>query len=102
MHINCNDDNNNNIEHKCYKKNSNLIDNNHYCIKCGKNYYIKNNDILNNNTYINCYKAPNGFYIDSNEEYPFQNLVIHYAKHVKKKGMKLIIIAMNVKKVIHL
>ena len=89
MHINCNDDNNNNIEHKCYKKNSNLIDNNHYCIKCGKNYYIKNNDILNNNTYINCYKAPNGFYIDSNEEYPSPKPCYSLCETCEKEGNEI-------------
>ena len=34
------------------------------CTKCNDNYYQKENDILNIGEYINCYKDPEGYYLD--------------------------------------
>ena len=36
------------------------------CTKCNVNYYPKENDPLNIGEYIDCYKNPNGFYLDMN------------------------------------
>ena len=54
-------------EYKCYIKSTNDLKNNQYiCIICGNNFYKKNNDLLNNNSYINCYQNPDGYYLDTN------------------------------------
>ena len=37
------------------------------CIKCNNNYYPKENDILNIDKYVTCYKDPIGYYLDKNE-----------------------------------
>ena len=34
------------------------------CTKCNDNYYQKENDILNTGEHINCYKDPEGYYLD--------------------------------------
>ena len=36
------------------------------CTKCNTNYYPKENDPLNLNKYIKCYKEPEGYYLDNN------------------------------------
>ena len=36
------------------------------CTKCNINYYPKENDPLNLGEYINCYKAPEGYYLHNN------------------------------------
>ena len=37
------------------------------CTKCNNNYYPKENDILNIDKYINCYKDLKGYYLDKKE-----------------------------------
>ena len=37
------------------------------CTKCNKDYYPKENDILNIGEYFNCYKDPEGYYLDKND-----------------------------------
>ena len=37
------------------------------CSKCNINYYPKENDPLNIGEYINCYKNPDGYYLDMND-----------------------------------
>ena len=66
--INCN--NNADSVQKCYKKNPDQFYNKYVCLKCGKNFYSKNDDESNSDTYNNCYEAPNGYYLDFNENYP--------------------------------
>ena len=39
---------------------------NDLCTKCNNNYYAKENDPLNLGEYINCYKEPEGYYLDNN------------------------------------
>ena len=36
------------------------------CTKCNTNYYPKENDLNNLGEYINCYKQPEGYYLDDN------------------------------------
>ena len=36
------------------------------CSECNTNYYPKENDPLNKDEYIKCYKDPNGYYLDNN------------------------------------
>ena len=38
----------------------------HLCSKCNINYYPKENDPLNIGEYFNCYKEPEGYYLDTN------------------------------------
>ena len=39
---------------------------NDLCISCNDGYYQKYNDDTNNAAYINCYKDPDGYYLDNN------------------------------------
>ena len=39
---------------------------NDLCLKCNIDFYPKENDILNLGEYINCYKEPEGYYLDNN------------------------------------
>ena len=59
-------------DRKC--KNCSIESNlNNLCISCNNknNYYKKYNDILNINSFINCYnQLPNGYYFDNNEYKP--------------------------------
>jgi len=59
--VNCHNYNSNNINNKCYSKQS-TFDNQFKCDVCGKNYVIKNNGESNNN--INCYGEREGYYLD--------------------------------------
>ena len=57
----CNDK----YENICYmNKSSDIYNNKFICDICGKNYFIKYNDINNNSPYINCYKDPENYYLD--------------------------------------
>ena len=57
--------NNNETELKCYMNNSMIGFNTKFiCGICGQNYFMKYNNI--NNTYINCYDTPKGYYLDKN------------------------------------
>ena len=40
---------------------------NNLCTECNNNYYPKENDTLNLGEYINCYKEPEGYYLDIND-----------------------------------
>ena len=40
---------------------------NNFCIKCNYNFYPIENDPLNVGKYINCYKEPKGYYLDSKD-----------------------------------
>ena len=58
----CNDK----YENICYmNKSSDIYNNKFICDICGKNYFIKYNDINNNSPYINCYKNPENYYLDA-------------------------------------
>ena len=39
------------------------------CLSCNDNYYQIYNDSLNNGAYINCYKSPEGYYLDKDNYY---------------------------------
>ena len=65
------DDNNNKMNKcKCELEKCLLCPNvalkNDLCIKCNTDFYPKENDILNLGEYINCYKEPEGYYLDNN------------------------------------
>ena len=62
--IHCNNQNPNNINKKCYSKQS-TFDNQFICDICGKNYASKNNN--QNNNYINCYGEIDGYYLDETD-----------------------------------
>ena len=51
---------------KCKECNIKSLENN-LCISCNDGYYPKINDTINNDSFINCYKDPEGFYLDKNE-----------------------------------
>ena len=51
---------------KCKECNFESLENS-LCISCNDGYYPKINEYLNNGTFINCYKNPEGFYLDKNE-----------------------------------
>ena len=36
------------------------------CISCNEGYYPKIDDIPNNNSFIDCYKNPDGYYLENN------------------------------------
>ena len=65
-------DENNNIINKCKCELdkcllcSNVALKKNLCTKCNINYYPKENDPLNLGEYINCYKAPEGYYLHNN------------------------------------
>ena len=41
------------------------------CITCNEKYYPKYNDTNNDNLFIDCYKSPEGYYLDKNNNEPF-------------------------------
>ena len=54
-----------NYAYKCFMNNNEGLNNNKYiCNNCGKNFYKIDNDQNNNNSYINCYYNPEGYYLD--------------------------------------
>ena len=63
---------NDNYANKC-KCNDKCLDcsiassNLYLCITCNNNYYQKENDDLNIDLFINCYKEPKGYYLDNND-----------------------------------
>jgi len=59
--INCDNEN------KCYHKKLNSFNYNDSCLICGVNYYQKNNDLRNDNSYIFCNKSYDGYYLDTND-----------------------------------
>ena len=65
-------ENNNIIRCKCSSNTNCLfcteesLANNNKCIICNTNYYPKQDDTSTTNSYINCYKDPDGYYLDSN------------------------------------
>ena len=59
--INCDNEN------KCYHKKLNSFNYNDSCLICGVNYYQKNNDLQNDNSYIFCNKSYDGYYLDIND-----------------------------------
>ena len=59
-----------NIMNKCYKYNPNKFYSKYICLKCGKNFYSKNDDVLNDDTHTYCYQISDGDYLDFNENYP--------------------------------
>ena len=64
-----NDENDNSIKvckcdlKKCYKCTRESFKKN-LCISCNEGYFPKYNEINNDNTYIDCYKSPEGYYLD--------------------------------------
>ena len=70
--INCYDTNNNKILNeilKCYSNISISVNNEHICGICGNNFFMKYdyNSNSNNDSYINCFDAQNGYYLDKND-----------------------------------
>ena len=55
INIKCNNNENNNIEYKCYQSNIEYQHNKYICDKCGSNYFKMNKALNNANSYINCY-----------------------------------------------
>ena len=45
----------------------NLAYNIYTCLICGKQFYQIYNNLNDNNSYINCYDSPKGFYLDNSE-----------------------------------
>ena len=63
--VNCNNNISINNNNKCYSNNSLLENNKHICEICGNNYFKIDNDTNdNNNSFINCYEFPEGYYLD--------------------------------------
>ena len=56
ININCMNNENENIEKKCIAKNINQENSELFCLICGDFYEQKNNDPLNNESFINCYQ----------------------------------------------
>ena len=53
---------------KCYMDNSLPVNNKYICGICGNNYFMKYNISNNlNNSDINCYESPKGYYLDEND-----------------------------------
>ena len=52
---------------KCYSNNSLFDNNKHICSICGTDYYKIINNSNDNNSYINCYESPEGYYLDQKE-----------------------------------
>ena len=70
--INCYDTNNNKILNeilKCYSNISISVNNKHICGICGNNFFMKYDYNSNsiNDSYINCFDAQNGYYLDKND-----------------------------------
>ena len=57
------------FNNKCYECSidSNKLD---LCISCNKGYYPKIDDIQNNNSFIDCYKDPDGYYLENDTYKP--------------------------------
>ena len=51
--------------------------NKNLCTECNVNYYPKENDSLNIGEYINCYREPEGYYLNIDL---YKNVIIH-VKH---------------------
>ena len=66
LSINCKNNSNNNKEYNCYTRESIISYNKYLCNTCGNNYYQIDNDEYNNNSNINCYESPEGYYLDEN------------------------------------
>ena len=64
------------------------------CIKCNNNYYPKENDILNIDKYVTCYKDPIWYYLDKNESI-IKSVIIH-VKLVSPKEIMIYITVWNV------
>ena len=65
----CNSNSNNNLDkisYKCYMKDIYLSEAyyKYSCELCGINYFQIFDDSNNNNSYINCYYYPEGYYFD--------------------------------------
>ena len=71
--VNCNNKYNETQKNimKCYSRFLNNENNNKYkCENCGLYYYQINEDIYNNDTYINCYENVESYYLDKDELNP--------------------------------
>ena len=62
---------NHSMEFECYAKNNSLNyhNNKHICSSCGKDYYQFLKDKFSNESYINCYSAQEGYYLDKEDNY---------------------------------
>ena len=48
--------------------NAKIINNKYICKNCGENFFMKDNDSKNNDSFINCYESiEDGYYLDKNE-----------------------------------
>ena len=62
--VNCVD---NSYTYNCYMNDSWVKNNKYICENCGKNYFMKENDSKNNDSFINCYEQLEGYFLDKNE-----------------------------------
>ena len=65
--INCINNSNNTYDYFYCFYNISINYNKYQCDICGENYYLKYNDLNNNNSFINCYEQLNGHYLDNYE-----------------------------------
>ena len=86
IYINCNNDSNIiNINNKlCFIKSFYNEYNKYLCDICNYNYYQSYND----SNIINCYKIPDGFYLDKNEVRPYPKPCYSSCKLCDKEGNK--------------
>ena len=86
IYINCNNNETDNQGHKCYKKSSDGEYNKYISKKCGNNFYQVYSDTQNNNSYINCYKIDDGFFLDMSEQYPLPKACYFTCSKCDKEG----------------
>ena len=83
-------DNNNNTMNKCKCQLEQCLLcpqvalNKGLCLKCNTNYYQKENDSLNLGEYVNCYKEPEGYYLD--KDYHLYKKCFYTCKKCDKEG----------------
>ena len=56
-----------NLKFKIFMNNALSLNSNYTCEICGIKFYKKYNDSNNNDSYINCYGEPEGYYLDEDE-----------------------------------
>ena len=85
ININCNNNSNDNNNYICYNKYNNEY-NKYICEICNNDYYQIKNDSNNNKSFINCYKSPEGYYLNKSELYPYPKLCYSTCKLCDKGG----------------
>jgi surface protein len=54
-------------EYRCRITHSTILYNKYSCQICGESYFSKYNNLNDNNSYINCYNAPESYFFDEND-----------------------------------